>query len=93
VGEAHSFREEQSMNQTSSIDKTDRSPVDSVLQTLDLLHPPLPERDTTRLTSLSITDLEQVYHTLSTTPASPDWQDFAWDTFTEMIERELALEG
>ncbi len=59
---------------------------------LDLSHQPIPERDTPLLTALSVTDLNQVYHTLSTSPTSPDWQDFAWDTFTEMIEHELALE-
>jgi hypothetical protein len=80
------------MNQTSSMDKTDRSPVDRVLQTLDLLRPPVPERDTPLFTALSVEELEQLYHTLSTIPTTPDWQDFAWDAFTNMVERELAME-
>lgn len=59
---------------------------------LDLHHLPVPERDTPLLTGLSVKELKQVYHTLSTNAVAPDWQDFAWDTFTEMIKRELAME-
>ena len=59
---------------------------------LDLLRPPVPERDTPLLTALSVKELKQLYNTLSTMPASPVWQDYVWDTLTDMVEREFALE-
>ncbi len=60
-------------------------------QHLDILHPPSCEAYRS-ITKLSIRDLKRLYQLLCGNYSFPDWPCFVWDTFADMLERELALE-
>lgn len=53
---------------------------------LDLLHPPVPERDARLLTSLSITELKNVYQALASDYSVADWPEFAWGVLSDLLD-------